>query len=668
MPEPIDIQENRLLSDRPAVLEALLADHSTQQSIFWATNSYAARGEGYGFGDPITVAAITGCNGNVIRPRAVKAREEQQQRSREMAEVFTPSWLCNEMNDVADDGWADRPWQDYVQSTRLEITCGEAPFLVSRHDTVSGDPIALDRRIGLLDRKLRVVSAHVADEAEWSRWALLALGSCYGYEWQGDSLLLAREAVVETFAEYFAAHFGHPVGDALLANAAEIVSWNLWQMDGLKGVVPGSCRKTVIVEPGLFGDPQVREEGCAGCASDNITQHNGIYCRLRRWVADEASIMPAHFDFSFLDIITKKYKTYHKTKWPMKFDFIIGNPPYQDETLGDNKGFAPPIYDKFIDGAYQLSDKVELIHPARFLFNAGSTPKEWNNKMLTDANFKILKYYQNSSDVFSGIQLTGGVVISYHDKEKTFEPVRVFTAFNSLNDILHKVISSSTFQSMERIVITRTIYRLTDKLHEDYPNAKAQLSNGHAYDMSSNIFERLPQVFYQKKPDDDLEYIRMLGRKDGKRCYMFIRRDYVNTDRVVNVDKYKVVLSKADGAAGTIGKPVPARIMGTPLIEAPQEGTTESFISIGAFDTFQEADNCMKYVKTKFLRTMVGIMKATQEINPAKFQYVPLQDFTSSSDIDWTKNIHEIDLQLYDKYGLSDAERAFIEIHVKAME
>lgn len=288
--------------------------------------------------------------------------------------------------------------------------------------------------------------------------------------------------------------------------------------------------------------------------------------------------------------------------------------------------------------------------------------------MLTDANFKILKYYQNSSDVFSGIQLTGGVVISCHDKEKTFEPVRVFTAFNSLNDILHKVISSSTFQSMERIVITRTIYRLTDKLHEDYPNAKAQLSNGHAYDMSSNIFERLPQVFYQEKPDDDLEYIRMLGRKDGKRCYMFIRRDYVNTDRVVNVDKYKVVLSKADGAAGTIGKPVPARIMGTPLIEAPQEGTTESFISIGAFDTFQEADNCMKYVKTKFLRTMVGIMKATQEINPAKFQYVPLQDFTSSSDIDWTKNIHEIDLQFYDKYGLSDAERAFIEIHVKAME
>ena len=321
MPEPIDIQENRLLSDRPAVLEALLADHSTQQSIFWATNSYAARGEGYGFGDPITVAAITGCNGNVIRPRAVKAREEQQQRSREMAEVFTPSWLCNEMNNVADDGWSGRPWQDYVQTTRLEITCGEAPFLVSRYDTVSGDPIALDRRIGLLDRKLRVVSAHVADEAEWSRWALLALGSCYGYEWQGDSLLLAREAVVETFAEYFAARFGHPVGDALLTNAAEIVSWNLWQMDGLKGVVPGSCRKTVIVEPGLFGDPQVREEGCAGCASGNITQHNGIYCRLRRWVADEASIMPAHFDFSFLDIIKgSPYIIYRNKRWPMKFE------------------------------------------------------------------------------------------------------------------------------------------------------------------------------------------------------------------------------------------------------------------------------------------------------------------------------------------------------------
>ena len=367
MLEAIDIFENRFLNDKPEVLTALLADHTTQQNIFWACQSYASLGEGYGFSDPLTVEAITGDQGNVIRPRAVKAREEQQQRSREMAEVFTPSWLCNEMNNEADAQWFGRTdvfntvdahhqwhprpeaillpegktWQDYALTTRLEITCGEAPFLISRYDTVTGEAIPLDRRIGLVDRKLRVVSENATDEAEWARWGLIALGSCYGYEWQGDSLLLAREAVVETFAEYYGQRFGKSIGDELLAKAAEIVTWNLWQMDGLKGVVPCSCREMKVVEPNFFSEPTVKVMPCPGCATGDSSRHNGLYCQLRRWIPS-AGIMPDSFTFSFHNIITKKYKTYHKTKWPMKFDFIIGNPPYQDETLGDNKGFTPP--------------------------------------------------------------------------------------------------------------------------------------------------------------------------------------------------------------------------------------------------------------------------------------------------------------------------------------
>ena len=651
MPEPIDIQENRLLSDRPAVLEALLADHSTQQSIFWATNSYAARGEGYGFGDPITVAAITGCNGNVIRPRAVKAREEQQQRSREMAEVFTPSWLCNEMNDVADDGWADRSWQDYVQSTRLEITCGEAPFLVSRYDTVSGDPIALDRRIGLLDRKLRVVSAHVADEAEWSRWALLALGSCYGYEWQGDSLLLAREAVVETFAEYFAAHFGHPVGDALLANAAEIVSWNLWQMDGLKGVVPGSCRKMVIVEPGLFGDPQVREEGCAGCASGNITQHNGIYCRLRRWVADEASIMPAHFDFSFLDIITKKYKTYHKTKWPMKFDFIIGNPPYQEETDSDSTR-KPPVYNLFMDEAFKLGNDVELVTPARFLFNAGYTPKAWNEKMLNSKHFRVLKYYPKGDEVFPNTEIKGGVVVSEYCQNKETEPIVIFTIYDELNTILSKVRNVAK-TSLSTIIISPLNYGLSDLMKKEHSDLSDRLR--------SSAFTNLSSVFYDEKPKDGNEYIEMVGLLNSKRVFRFVRKDYI-TDNSDCLEYYNLLLPKASGD-GKFGE-----TLAPSLIANPGVAYTQTFIAVGKFKEKYSAENVDKYIKTKFVRALLGVLKITQDCPAPKWKYVPLQDFTSSSDIDWTKNIHEIDLQLYDKYGLSDAERAFIETHVKAME
>lgn len=659
MPEPIDIQENRLLSDRPAVLEALLADHSTQQSIFWATNSYAARGEGYGFGDPITVAAITGCNGNVIRPRAVKAREEQQQRSREMAEVFTPSWLCNEMNNVADDGWSGRPWQDYVQTTRLEITCGEAPFLVSRYDTVSGDPIALDRRIGLLDRKLRVVSAHVADEAEWSRWALLALGSCYGYEWQGDSLLLAREAVVETFAEYFAARFGHPVGDALLANAAEIVSWNLWQMDGLKGVVPGSCRKTVIVEPGLFGDPQVREEGCAGCASGNITQHNGIYCRLRRWVADEASIMPAHFDFSFLDIIKgSPYIIYRNKRWPMKFDFIIGNPPYQDNTENDGDR-KPPIYHLFMDEAYKLSDKVELITPARFLFNAGQTPKAWNNKMLHDVHLKVLKYEDDASSVFPNTDIKGGLAVTYRSTNDDFGEIGTFSYYEELNQIVHDVSEIEKGKPhMDSIIASQGLYRFSAKTIEDYPNLLALSGKGTGLKIVSNIMSKADFLFKtEPQSKDDMKF---LGRIDGKRAYRFIDRKYIEANNYT--DGYKLFLPEANNS-GKFGE-----TLTPPTLGYPGEGCADTFLCAGNFNTEREANNLSAYIKTKFFRALLGVKKVTQHCPPIVWKTVPLQDFTSSSDIDWTKNIHEIDLQLYDKYGLSDAECAFIETHVKAME
>ncbi len=678
MAKDVDINENQLLEAHKGVFRQLLYDHSTRKNIFWATDSYADLGIGYAPHDEITIEKITGGNGNVIIPRSVKAKVEQSKRTKDMAEVFTPSTVCKTMVDYI----MPEPDVCAVSTsnsrgseggfTYLEITCGEAPFLVSRYDTVTGEPIPIDKRIGILDRLLRYVNATASDE-DYARQSLLALGNVYGYEWQGDNLLLAREAVLTSFVEYYVRRFGSEPDETLLMKAAEIVSWNLWQMDGLKAVVPGTCHETTSSSLDLFAGEQSSSSPCPGCAKDDILLHNGIRCRLRRWIPKTTqNAAPSYgidfFEFSFLDVINHKTKTHNKIKYTMNFDYIIGNPPYQDETIGDNKGFAPPVYDKFIDGAYQIGDKVELIHPARFLFNAGSTPKQWNRKMLNDPSLKILKYYSNASNVFPNVQLTGGIAITYHDSEKSFGAIEVFTAFDELNQILFRVTHAADFKSMESIVITRTIYRLSDKLHEDNPNAKAQLSNGHAYDMASNIFERLPQVFFTSKPNDGQKYLRIYGRKEGKRAYMYIRRDYVNTLRVPNVDKYKVVLAKADGAAGTIGKPIPARILGNPIIEEPEEGTTESFISIGSFDTKQEAENAMKYVKTKFLRSLLSVLKVTQEINPEKFKYVPLQDFTSSSDIDWSKSIHDIDLQLYAKYGLDAAETAFIEKMVKEME
>jgi len=348
-----------------------------------------------------------------------------------------------------------------------------------------------------------------------------------------------------------------------------------------------------------------------------------------------------------------------------KFDFVIGNPPYQEETVGENETYAPQLYYRFMDESYKVGKAVELIHPGRFLFNAGSTPKSWNQKMLHDKHFKIMEYNPDAKKYFNGIEITGGIAISYYDESEDFGEIGVFTPFNQLNTTYRKVISRQDFVSMESIVVTRTVYRLTDKLHEDYPDAISQLSKGHAYDMSSNIFERLPQVFYDEKPNDGCKYIRMLGRKNGNRAYMFLRRDYAKN--VDNLDKYKIVLARADGAAGTVGNPVPARIIGAPSIEPPGTGTTESFLSIGAFSTLGEAEAALKYNKSRFLRALVGILKVTQDTTPEKWRFVPLQDFTPSSDIDWSASVADIDQQLYKKYGLSQAEIDFIETHVKEM-
>lgn len=349
----------------------------------------------------------------------------------------------------------------------------------------------------------------------------------------------------------------------------------------------------------------------------------------------------------------------------MKFDYVIGNPPYNASVLGQNDTFAPPVYNEFMDAAYTVSDKVELIHPARFLFNAGSTPKAWNKKMLEDKHFKILFHEADVSKVFANTNINGGIVISYRDANKDFGAIDVFTAFEELNEILRKVRMYRDFETMQKIVVTRTAYRLTKEMHAEHPKAITKLSDGHAYDMASNIFERLPEIFFAVKPEDNNEYIRIMGRENNERTTKYIKRCYVNN--VVNFNKYKVVMSGADGAAGTIGKPIPARVTGVPTVIEPGIGTTESFISIGAFETRQEAEYALKYVKTKFARTLLGVLKVTQAITPDKWKYVPLQDFTPNSDINWSASIHDIDQQLYKKYGLSRQEINFIESHVKEM-
>ena len=662
MSEPIDILENKLLQDEPGLLEVLLSDHTTRKNIFWATDSYADYGEGYGWHDSITVEAITGKHGNIIMPRAMKSRDEQQRRSRQMAEVFTPSWLVGKMNDVIDEEWIGlheesdenkNAWQDYVLATRLEITCGEAPFLTSRYDTVSGEPIPIARRTGILDRKLRMVNDNCSDE-EWAHWALLALGSVYGYEWQGDNLLLAREALLATFNEYHEQRFGKRAAKATIFRAAEIISWNVWQMDGLKAVVPCSCHDDQHTEGELFGEQTTTVTPCPGCDKNDILHHNGLRCRLRRWIPSTDN-MPDHFDCLYLDFITKKYKTHHNTKWPMKFDFVIGNPPYNEDTEGTSD---KPIYHYFMDSAYQVSPKVLLITPARFLFNAGKTPANWNKKMLADKHFKVSDYYQVSSEVFSNTDIKGGVAITYHDEAKDFGSIDVFTIYPELNSIYHKVAPAVKEQSLCDLFYPQNKFKL-DTLYKDYPQYKSIIgSGGKERRLTASILYQL-DLFKETKDNDNC--VAIIGVINNKRVRRYIDIKFLDL-RNTNLRKWKVLVPKSNGS-GALGE-----VLSTPMIGEPMIGYTQTFLGIGAFESESEAQAAHKYITSKFARTMLGILKITQDNPPEKWKYVPLQDFTSSSDIDWSKSVHEIDLQLYDKYGLTAEERNFIETHVKEMD
>lgn len=308
----IDILENEIIEKYPDVLDILLCDHTTQKNIFWATDNYRCLGELYSFSSQITPELITGENGNVIMPRVHKDKILQLSRSKEMAEVFTPSWICNAQNNLVDNSWFEkeavfnneilfkngtkswetttekivfpegRSWQDYISDTRLEISCGEAPYIVSRYDTTTGEFINIKDRIGLLDRKLRVVNENLHSISEWLEAVETAYKSIYGFEWQGDSLLLAREALLITFIENFAHKFETEPTIETIKNIARIISWNIWQMDGLKGVIPNSC-KDEILEIVDFFETKTEIKKCKGCETQNIMLHNGIYCNIMDW-------------------------------------------------------------------------------------------------------------------------------------------------------------------------------------------------------------------------------------------------------------------------------------------------------------------------------------------------------------------------------------------------
>lgn len=255
----------------------LLRDMTTGKNIIWGTNSYAHLGEAFQFASQIKEGTLTIMPRGTIMPRVEKSLEQQSVRTKALAEVFTPSWIVNEMNNYCDEDWFGRKdvfnkpnddhtwtisdgkiefpegktWKDYIASRRMEITCGEAPFIVSRYDTTTGNLIPLYNRIGMLDRKLRVVAENTNDEREWNKWVVKAYKSVYGYEYQGDNLLIARINMLYTYVDYYQKKWNKKPSKKQLKKIADIVCWNIWQMDGLKGTVPGGRLADVAIQPSM---------------------------------------------------------------------------------------------------------------------------------------------------------------------------------------------------------------------------------------------------------------------------------------------------------------------------------------------------------------------------------------------------------------------------------
>ena len=338
MSSQTDILEDEIFKRAPSLLNALLKDQTCSRlrdsaNIIWATQDYKELGEGYQFHDQIQPELITGENGHVIMPRILKDKNQVVSRVRDRAEVFTPSWVCNYQNNQIDEIWFGRKgtfnkevvtpsgergwktnkekilfptgkrWRDYINDLRIEVSCGEAPYLASRYDLTNGNIIPVEVRIGIIDRKLRIVSENANTESEWINAAFDAFKSTYGYEWQGDSLLIARESMLFSFIEHFQFRFGKMPDLEDISYIAYIISWNLWQMDGIKGVIPDSCHDVVYSSPVLFGDSQTEICPCEGCEKNEIQSHNGIYCYIMDWHPDGYSGKGKEKAIRFIDIL-----------------------------------------------------------------------------------------------------------------------------------------------------------------------------------------------------------------------------------------------------------------------------------------------------------------------------------------------------------------------------
>ena len=359
----------------------------------------------------------------------------------------------------------------------------------------------------------------------------------------------------------------------------------------------------------------------------------------------------------------------------MRFKAVVGNPPYMITSDVNNR--QNPIYHYFYNSAEKLSNIYTFITPARFLFNAGLTPPEWNKKMLEDEHLKVIYFTQDSSQCFPNVDIKGGVAIMYRNANEEIGPIGQFIPDENLNLIASKFAEDTNTNLPAIMFGGRSDLKFNNEFLKAYPNSKEDrlafiqikrsnvtvLGPNEEYELKSSTFEALPYVF-KEDVEDKFNYYHLLGLIGSKREWRYVEKNYMSPryPQNNNIEKFKVFVPKANGS-GLFGETLSKSEIGR-----PGDSATSTFISIGAFNYEEEAINCAKYLKTKFLRCLLGILKKTQDNPPSVWAYIPIQNFTSISDIDWNQSIANIDKQLFKKYKLSEKEIDFIESSIKPME
>ena len=646
------------------ILDKLLIDKTTGKRIIWATDGYSEYGDNYCDRYEISTGSLIGINPVLIQPRAFKTLETQQQRTKSKAEVFTPSWIVNKMVNHLDEEWFGRPdvfniekdqtwdtktekidlkgkkWKDYVDRSVLEITCGEAPFIVSRYNASTGEIIPIEKRIGILDRKLRIVTENTDNEEDWIKWVLRAYESVYGYEYQGDNLLIGRINLLMTFVDYYQSIWNKEADNNLLTAIANIITWNFWQMDGLSGTVPLGVPQPVFEQMTLFDVEDEQEE-------------KAPLCKVRKWRAKKTIL--------YKEIEAKEGKDMGKKKW----DIVIGNPPYQLETTdkSENNGqkSRTNIFHKFQIAADKIAQESSvMIYPAgRWIHRSGKGLAEFGLSQINDKHLEKLIYFPKSKELFGqAADLSDGISIVIKDykhnhKEFQYEYIRGGQTFRETlqhpgeellpldpanRSILAKIdsfVDKNSLRFLHDQVLPRSLFGI----ESDYIQNHKELSR-----------EYHPTEIINPRTEIKVLTNDKAGKAGRAKWFVIPKTEIKKSNDVLN--KWKVVVSSAN--AGGQKRDNQLEIIDN------QSAFGRSRVALAAFETKTEAENFFKYMKTYIVR--FAFLMTDEALTSLAKKVPDLIDYSNQNTfIDFTK---DLDNQLFSKLSLSSEEIQYVKDYV----